>query len=586
MGRELEERRYSGQPISAGMAMGPVAICDAGVLPEIPRHAVGAGDVDGEVARFDGAVLECKRDLRGIVERVGAEIGEREADIFRTHLVMLDDPSLREAVEDKISEKGINVEAALEEVIEGFHKVFSAVGDPYVRERALDISDIGKRLLSSLLSQSGRACGPISEPSVVAATNLTPAITVQLDRDKILGFVTEAGGATSHAAILARSLGVPAVSGLKDLTTHLRGARRILVDGFKGEVILDPTRDTVAEHMRWQKRFEVFKQRIRDESALPAITTDGHEIKIMANLGRLADIHLGSMDHFAGVGLYRTEYQFLTRKQLPSEEAQFGDYKAIAQEMGDRGVNIRVLDIGGDKALPYLPMPKEANPFLGWRGLRFLQDHLGIFKTQLRAILRASVYGKLHVMYPMVNTVDETLFARQMLQEAKDELRKAGQPFDETIRQGIMVETAAAVETLDLLLKYADFLSVGSNDLVQYLLTADRTNERVARYYEPRQPAVIRALKRIVDAANHAGKPVSICGEIAGSPAYTHLLVGIGYEVLSMNVIAAAHVKHVVRTMAYEDARKLAQQVLSMDTVEEIKHALSASHRYDFEVRA
>ena len=585
MSEHKAERRYTGQPISAGIAIGPVAICDARDLPDIPRHSVDPSDVDHELARLAQAVIESKRELKAIIERVAAEIGEKEADIFRTHLVMLDDPSLRESVEEKVTKEGINVEAALGDVIEGLHKVFSAVGDVYIRERALDISDIGRRLLSRLVSEAGQVCGPLAAPSVVAAGNLTPAITVHLDRANILGFVTEAGGVTSHAAILARSLGVPAVSGLKDFTTHLRHASRVLVDGFRGEVIIDPSEETVVEHERWQKEFEVFKQQIRDESPLPAVTTDGHRIQIMANLGRLDDVNLGSMDHFDGVGLYRTEYQFLTGRELPSEEAQFKDYKTIAEKVGDKGVNIRVLDIGGDKALPYLPMPKEANPFLGWRGLRFLQDHPDIFRTQLRAILRASVYGKLHIMYPMINTVEELLFAREMLQEAEDELAKTGEPFDEEIQQGIMVETAAAVETLDLLLRHADFLSVGSNDLVQYLLTADRTNERVARYYEPREPAVMRALKRIVDAAAKAEKSLSICGEIAGSPGYTHLLVGMGYPILSMNVIAAAHVKHVVRTMAYEDARKLAEQILSMETAEEIKYTLSVSCKYDFDVR-
>lgn len=564
-----------GQPLAGGIAIGRIAVYGQGHPPEIPKYRIDPSDIEHEVTRFQRALDRAREELQEVEERLSQEMGRDEAAILQVHGLMLLDPSLRLSVEEKIIQERVNVEAALDDVIRTFSRVLASTEEDYMRERAIDILDVGRRVLSKLLFVEGMVAPLLSEERIIAADVLSPAMTAHLEREKILGFAAEAGGVTSHAAILARSLGIPAVSGLPAWTSYPIDSDWAILDGFSGLLILHPEPSTLSEYEHRQKRFHQIRAQITAEVAQPAVTLDGHAIRIMANLRGSGDHRLPELNYLDGVGLYRTEFLFLRGDALPSEDEQVKAYAEAIETMGDKGVTIRILDIGGDKFLPYFVLPKENNPFLGLRGLRVLIDHPALFKSQFRAILRASVYGRTGIMYPMVNGLEDLLSAQGLLQEAKEELRREGVPFDDDIAEGAMIETPAAVEVLDLLLPRLDFISVGTNDLIQYLLAVDRGSEHVVRYYDPLHPAVLRTLNRIQQRASEAGKPVSICGEIAGDPIYTPLLLGLGYRALSMNVVSSPYIKHAIRMVTLSACEQLAEQALSLPSSKDIKERMA-----------
>ena len=450
----------------------------------------------------------------------------------------------------------------------------------YLRERGADVRDVARRILGKLLFVNGEMSPRLDEPAVVVSTHLVPSLTVHLDRKNILAFATEKGGATSHAAILARSIGIPAVSGLTDITSDLVDGEMLAVDGLSGMAVARPTRTVLRSYARKARRFESDRHQAMRHGQQPAVTADGTTIQVMANVGRPEDLELARQHGADGVGLYRTEFEFLSHTSPPDENRLADVYGAAAEKFGDREMVIRVLDIGGDKFPPSLPLPHEDNPFLGWRGLRLLLDHeQEILLPQLRAILRASARGRVAVLYPMVTGVDELVAVQHALAKAKAQLSRKHVDYDRQIRQGIMVEVPSAVVMLDALLAWCDFASVGTNDLVQYVLAVDRNNERLADSYNPLHPAVVKCLNAISLAAQAADKPVAVCGEIAGDPLYTGLLLGLGYTHLSANVGAIPYIKQAVRRCHLRHCRALADEALACTTTHEAVAVVEREHR-------
>lgn len=539
----------------------------------IPKRKVDIGDIQKELNRLSKAIEESKKQLQHIKAKVEKEMGPEEARVFEAHLLFLEDAYFYSQVEKKIIDKGITLEMAIEEVIRDSAELLKETKDPYLRERAQDIRDVGKRLLRNLLGYERQSLLKDEKDIIIVAEELTPSDTVHLDKERIRGFVTEQGGITSHASILARSMGVPLVSGIIGFVRDLEIGETLLVDGFRGEVIRNPTRKEIAIFHRRVKDIKALAREEDRLAHLPAITLDGHKVDLLANIASEEDLPIALHSKAEGIGLYRTEIYFINREDFPSEEEQFEVYRRVAEKLSP--VTIRTLDLGGDKYHPIFPRPRELNPYLGYRAIRVSLEHPEVFKTQLRAILRAGAFGEIRVMFPMIATVEEVKTAKNILAEAKAELRERGVPYDEKIQVGAMIEIPSAAIIAELILKEVDFLSVGTNDLIQYTLAVDRSNERVSRLYEPLNPAVLRLLKSLAEKAERVGKEISICGEMAGDPRYTLLLLGLGFSKLSMSSVFIPHIKKIIRSSTIESARKLAAEVLKLGEIEEIKRLLA-----------
>ncbi|MDP6438859.1 MAG: phosphoenolpyruvate--protein phosphotransferase [Candidatus Brocadiia bacterium] len=565
-------RTYKGLGIAPGVAVGRVKVVDGGHFPaQVPSHTIAEGDMAREIERFRGACAQAREDLNALADRVEAQLGRREADLVRPEALMVEDPAFLAEVEEIIIEEQKNAEAAVAEVAQRFERLIAAMDDPYLRERSTDVRDAGRRILANLLFVEGELVVSLTEPCIVVASHLVPSLAVRLEREMVRGLVTEHGGYTSHAAILARTLGIPAVTGLPGIIDEVTDGETLVVNGSRGTATVRPTRASLRTYTRLAQQHATDRRRILAESSEPAVTRDGVRVVVQANVGRPEEIELAREYHADGIGLYRTEFEYLTDPALPSEEALYEHYARAARAFPEGGVTIRVLDIGGDKFPPSVPLAHEDNPFMGLRGLRLLLERAEeLMLPQLRAIIRAAAHGPISIMYPMVTGVEDMMAARKVFARAAAEL---GEP-NVSIEQGVMVEVPSCVHMLGEMLRRGGFASVGTNDLVQYVLAADRNSERMADAYDPFHPAVIRILEEIRRTCRELDRPVSVCGEVTSDPHFLPMLLGLGYRTLSVNVGALAYVKHAVRGLSLADCEALAELTLRADTAQRVHRAV------------
>ena len=503
-------------------------------------------DVAAEKEKMQKALDDSKTQLEAIKVKAAEEMGAEKAEVFEAHITLLDDPEFTGAMMSEIETNSVNGLKAVESVTNTFVAIFESMDNEYMRERAADIKDVSKRIISNLAGKGGAAFAITENNTVVVAHDLTPSDTAGLDRSKVVGFITNIGGRTSHAAIMARTLEIPAVLGLGDITDCVKNGDTVIVDGITGDVIINPSEDVLAEYKAKKEKFQAEQEELKKLIDVKTTTKSGRRIEVCGNIGKPEDVNGVLANGGDGVGLFRTEFLYMDRESAPTEEEQFESYKYVLEKMDGKQVVIRTLDIGGDKTLPYLPLPEEMNPFLGYRAIRLCLDRKEIFKVQLRALLRASIYGNLCVMFPMISGLEEFLQAKEVVDECKAELKAEGKEYSETIQWGIMVEIPAAAVYADELAKYVDFFSIGTNDLIQYTLAADRMSEKVSYLYNPMHPSVLRLIKMTIDGAHKHGKWVGMCGEMAGDEAAIPTLVEYGLDEFSMSATSILNAKKIM----------------------------------------
>ena len=569
--RQKTEFVVQGISASNGIAYGEIFLYLQTEL-EVPAYGVDAGRRVEEIARFEQGLVATRQQITKIKNEVEQNLGPDEARIFDAHLMVLEDQALIGETIREFENTGANIETCFNNVSQRYIKAFDEINDEYLRERAGDLRDVAERVLRNLLGQVAHHLGELAEKRVVVANDITPSDAAGINRSAAIGIVTDSGSKTSHAVIVARALKIPAVVGVRDLTTKVASGDRILVDGYEGVVIVNPTDQTLFRYGRIQTEKKTFESRLLAASRLPAETLDGVHVTLLANIEKAEETGEARECQAEGVGLFRTEYLYLNSSHLPGEEEQFATYKAVAAAFAPQPVVIRTLDIGGDKPLEGIPglVHHETNPFLGFRAIRLCLEHPEMFKEQLRAILRASAFGKVRLMYPMISGVEELRRANAVLAEAREELRQRGERFDVKMEVGSMIEIPSAAATADILARHCSFFSIGTNDLIQYLLAIDRGNDHIAHLYEPTHPAVLRMIKRVVDDGHKRRLPVAVCGEMAGDPVFMPLLLGLGVDELSMSPPSLPAVKYFVRAMKMSDARELATEALKMDDPKEI----------------
>lgn len=564
-----------------GIAASPgISIAKAFILqnPDLTVVKTKVTDTNEEIRRLDKALDKAKAELEVIKEHASKELGEDKAEIFAAHLLVLSDPELINPIKDKISTEMVNAEYALDEVAKMFISLFENMDNEYMKERAADIRDVTKRVLAHLLGVTIANPSMISEEVVIIAEDLTPSDTAQLNRQYVKGFSTDIGGRTSHSAIMSRSLEIPAVVGTKTITSEVKNEMLVIIDGLDGRVIVNPTEDEVSQYRDKKAAYEEQKAEWAKLVQEKTITSDGQHVELAANIGTPDDVK-GVLDNGGeGVGLYRTEFLYMGRETLPTEEEQYEAYKTVLEKMGEKPVVVRTLDIGGDKELPYLDLPKEMNPFLGFRAIRLCLEMQDMFRTQLRALLRASVFGNLKIMFPMIATLDEFREAKSILLEEKEKLQGEGIAVSEHIEVGIMVEIPSTAVMADLFAKEVDFFSIGTNDLIQYTLAADRMNERVSYLYQPYNPAILRLVKNVIDAAHKEGKWAGMCGEMAGDEIAIPLLLGLGLDEFSMSAASILKARSQILPLSKEELRADAKKALMMNTAEEVKHFIEEKY--------
>jgi phosphotransferase system enzyme I (PtsI) len=578
--RALEEVTVSGISASPGIAFGQIFVYLRSEV-EVPSYQVDPEKRVDEIVRFEQALLVTRQQIAKIQNEVEKNLGADEARIFDAHLLVIEDQALISETIREFEGTGRNIETCFNDVAQRYIRAFSEIDDEYLRERAGDIRDVAQRVLQNLLGLAENTLSRLADKRIVIANDLAPSDSASLDRSAALGIVTDSGSRTSHAVIVARSMKVPAVVGVRDLTKRVKTGDWALVDGYEGIVILNPSEQTLFRYGQIQLKKKSFEQRMLEANREEAVTLDGERVTLLANIEEVEEIPVVK-DYFAqGIGLFRTEYLFLNSSRIPTEQEQFLAYKAAAEAVAPNPVIIRTLDIGGDKPLAGSPdlFAKEANPFMGYRAIRFCLDQPEIFKDQLRAILMAAAHGNVMLMYPMISGADEVARANVVLAECKAELRSRGQHFDEKLRVGAMIEIPSAVATADLLARTCDFFSIGTNDLIQYLMAVDRGNDRVAHLYEPSHPAVLRAVQRVVEEGHRRKISVSVCGEMAGDPIFAPLLLGLGVDSLSMAPVLLPAVKYLLRAMTMADARALAAEALTLSAPKEILARCEAFYR-------
>lgn len=540
------------------------------IEPDLTFEKKSIDDVEQETKRLDESIATSINELETIQKNAEKEMGAEEAEIFNAHILVLKDPELIHPIKDKIRSEKVNAEQALIETTDSFIEIFEAMDNEYMRERAADIRDVTKRLLSHLLGVKAVSPSEISEEVIVIAEDLTPSDTAQLNKKFVKAFATDIGGRTSHSAIMARSLEIPAVVGTKEATNQIEDGDLVIVDGLTGKVIQNPSDDSISEYKNKQKQYEQQKAELAKLVNEKSVTADGQQVELAVNIGTPDDLEGVVKNGGEGIGLYRTEFLYMGRDQLPAEDEQFEAYKAVLEGMDGKPVVVRTLDIGGDKELPYLNLPKELNPFLGFRAIRLCLEEQDIFRTQLRALLRASTYGNLKIMFPMIATLDEFREAKAILEEEKKALIQAGEPVAENIEVGIMVEIPSTAVQADQFAKEVDFFSIGTNDLIQYTMAADRMNERVSYLYQPYNPAILRLIKTVIDAAHREGKWTGMCGEMAGDEIAIPLLLGLGLDEFSMSATSILKARAQIRHLNKEAMEKLAEKALQLGTAEEV----------------
>ena len=550
-----------------------VAIAKAYLLvePDLSFTNEKITDTDAEIKKFRNALEASKIELTKIRNNAEKSLGADKAAIFDAHLLVLDDPELIQPIEDKIANEKVSAPEALNEVTTQFITIFESMDNEYMRERAADIRDVSKRVLAHLLGVELPNPSMIDESVVIIGNDLTPSDTAQLNKEFVQGFVTNIGGRTSHSAIMSRSLEIAAVVGTKSITHEVKQGDMVIVDGITGDVIIDPTEDEFIAYQNKRERFFEDKKELQKLRDAETVTVDGEHAELAANIGTPDDLY-GVMENGAeGIGLYRTEFLYMGRDQMPTEDEQFEAYKKVLETMKDKRVVVRTLDIGGDKELPYLNLPKEMNPFLGYRAIRLCLDQQDIFRTQLRALLRASAYGKLNIMFPMVATIKEFRDAKAILLEEKDKLTSEGQEVADDIEVGIMVEIPSTAALADIFAKEVDFFSIGTNDLIQYTMAADRMSERVSYLYQPYNPAILRLVKQVIEASHKEGKWTGMCGEMAGDETAIPLLLGLGLDEFSMSATSILKARRQINGLSKNEMTELANRAINCATQDEVK---------------
>ncbi|HET7658338.1 MAG TPA: phosphoenolpyruvate--protein phosphotransferase [Bacillales bacterium] len=560
------------KPFNGIAASQGIAIAKAFVLqnPEFNFDSNKATNIEEELERLERAFKQTVEELKVIQSHAAKNLGEDEAEIFSAHLLVVQDPELTDAIKDKITNDRLTAENAVNEVTTGFIETFENLDNEYMKERAADIRDVSKRILSHLFGVEFATPASISKESILIAVDLSPSDTAQLDRRFIKGFATDIGGRTSHSAIMARSMEIPAVVGTKDITKNVETGMVIIVDGTEGKVIIEPSSEEIAAYREKQARFEREQNQLQKLVNEASVTRDGKHLELAANIGSPADLESVLSNGADGIGLYRTEFLYMGRDRLPNEDEQYEAYKTVLEKMNGKPVVIRTLDIGGDKKLPYLELPEELNPFLGVRAIRLCLEHQDIFRTQLRALLRASTHGSLKIMFPMIATVSEFKQAKQMLLEEKEKLVNMGQQVSEDIEVGMMVEIPAAAVMAAQFAKYVDFFSIGTNDLIQYTMAADRMNEQVSYLYQPFSPAVLSLIGHVISSAHAEGKWVGMCGEMAGDQTAIPILLGLGLDEFSMSASSILPARGLLRETAQSDCEVHAKKALTMSSGEEV----------------
>jgi phosphoenolpyruvate-protein phosphotransferase len=562
-----------GIPISPGVAVAR-AYCMAGV------HAAEAAPLDAaslsiEISRFEQARTAAAEELDQVITRVAKQVGDEQAAIFRAHRVLLRDPALASKVKKHLIEQQVDAPTALQAVLDEYSAFFSKVTDPYLQDRMADLRDVAGRILTQLACDSCSLVLDADEPVILVAPEILPSQAITLDRKLIAGILTEAGGQTGHAAILARSLGIPAVSGIRGLMKEVRTGDLIALDGREGHVYLNPGPEVQAAYRKLQREYVLLSAQLVENRDQEAVSADDVPVELLANVNSPADARLAVETGAAGVGLYRTEYLFLTHPSPPDEEEQLAVYREVIEAAPNRTVTIRTLDLGGDKHVPYLGDQRETNPFMGFRSIRLSSAYPELFQTQLRAILRAGRHGRISLLFPMISTLEEVIQLKRVVHKTKLALQRAGQPHGEDIPLGIMIEVPAAALCIEELLHEVDFVSIGSNDLIQYLMAADRDNPRVAHLCEPFSPALLRLLNQVIAACNQQEKPVTVCGEMAGLPRCFLPMFGMGLTRLSMSPAFVPSIKELVRHCTLEASRHIAWRALRMQTAAEIRTYLT-----------
>jgi phosphotransferase system enzyme I (PtsI) len=565
----------TGIPASPGIVFGKALVLKEEKIV-LDTQKISEDQVEAEVARFYAGREAAVEQLNSIHQRALKSLGEEKAAIFEGHLMILEDEELEEEIIDYLRSNKVNASVAASKIIDQQVEMLSEIDDEYLKERAGDIRDIGNRLIKNILGMHIVDLGDITEESILVAYDLTPSETAQLNLEKVLGFITDIGGRTSHTSIMARSLELPAIVGTNDVTARVNTGDYLILDAVNNRVYVNPTQAEIDELKTLEAKLAEEKAELAKLKDLPAVTLDVHKVDVVANIGTIRDCEGAHRNGAEGVGLYRTEFLFMDRDQLPSEEEQFIAYKEVVEAMEGRLVVLRTMDIGGDKELPYLNLPKEMNPFLGWRAVRIALDRREILHAQLRAVLRASAFGKLAVMFPMIISVEEIRELKSVLETLKAELRAEGKAFDENIQVGVMVETPSAAVNAKFLAKEVDFFSIGTNDLTQYTLAVDRGNELISHLYNPMSPSVLGLIKQVIDASHAEGKWTGMCGELAGDERATLLLLGMGLDEFSMSAISVPRIKKLIRHVNYQEVKALADEALQKPTAAEIEQLIQA----------
>lgn len=563
--------------VSQGIIVGRVFLLEREGLNTV-RRDIPADKVNSEVLRFQHAIQKTKNQLKKFRDKIKSELGDSHATLFDSHALILDDPMFLDPTIQMIKNEKINPEHAVHIVFLDYIEKLEKFDDPYLKARIADFRDVGRRLLLNLAGIEKNPLAKLEEKVIVVSFDLSPSETAAMDKTKVIGFVTESGSRTSHTAIMAKALEIPAVVGAQGITKTVRNGDVIILDGTHGTVIINPDRETLKEYLAAQKKSTVTDKELDNLRKLSAQTTDGIQIQLAANIELPDEVEHVKQYGGKGVGLFRTEFLYLYNTTLPSEEFSFKSYKQVVKSFAPEPVTIRTLDIGGDKFVSQLNLPSELNPFLGLRAIRLCLQRPELFKTQLRAILRASIFGNVKLMYPMISGLDELRQANAILEETKAELRQQGIPFKEDIPVGIMIEIPSAAIISDVLAKEVDFFSIGTNDLIQYTLAVDRGNENVAYLYEPLHPSILRLLKLIIESAHRGGARVSLCGEMAGDPDFTPILLGLGIDELSMAPPAIRGVKMKIRSISMADAHQLSNEIMELNSTDEIRQHLNQFH--------
>ncbi|MDO9463992.1 MAG: phosphoenolpyruvate--protein phosphotransferase [bacterium] len=558
----------NGIPVSPGIVIGKVLLLDSRISA-VPKYKINKDGIVKEIIRFTRALSKAKRELTEIQRKFVDKVGETHAAIFDAHLLILEDSSLIEKTIEQVRNEQFNVEFVFSQVLEKVIKKFSGINDEYMGERVADINDVGRRVLKNLLAKKHVDLSNLKERVVLVSHDLSPSDTAQMNKNKVIGFATEIGGRTSHTAIMARTLEIPAVVGVENITQKVITGDTIIIDGVKGIVIVNPSPFILEKYLKKRAEIKSLERKLSRLRYVRADTLDGQKILLAANIESRNEVHSIITHGANGIGLYRTEFLYLKRNTMPSEEEQFNAYRYVAQKINPQNVVIRTLDLGGDKFISELGMPKEMNPLLGLRAIRFCLKRPDIFKPQLRAILRASHYGNVSMMFPMISGLSELREAKVLVEGVKKELDRENLPYDRNIKVGVMIEVPSAALIADILAKEADFFSIGTNDLIQYSFALDRVNEKISYLYRPNHPAVYRLIKMIIDAANKADIPVTICGEMAGVPASVLALLGLGLFRFSMASVIIPEIKKLIRHVNTNDAKKVAKHVLELSTGKE-----------------